>query len=111
MALASINEARGYYLDSGWRFTPKWEADLRYDHLDKLPNSPYDERMARTWTLGMQYFYSADVRIMLNYEMRRQWVPNPGVYKTASQHTQLTDAAIIAAATGNRVVLQSTIRF
>ncbi|HKB59195.1 MAG TPA: porin [Gallionellaceae bacterium] len=111
MALASSNEARGYYLDSGWRFTPKWEADLRYDHLDKLPNSPYDERMARTWTLGMQYFYSPDVRIMLNYEMRRQWVANPGAYGTARQRTQLTDAAIIAAATGNRVVLQSTIRF
>ncbi len=111
MALASSNEARGYYLDTGWRFRPKWEADLRYDRLDKLPNSPYDERMARTWTLGMQYFYSADVRIMLNYEMRKQWVPNPGVYQTAPQHTQLTDAAIIAAATGNRVVLQSTIRF
>jgi hypothetical protein len=111
MALASTNTAHGFYLDAGWRFKRKWEADLRYDKLDKLPNSAYDERMARTWTLGMQYFYSPDVRIMLNYEMRKNWVANPGAYTSVPQHTQLTDASIIAAATGNRLVLQSTSRF
>lgn len=111
MALNSSDTAKGHYLDAGWRFTQKWEADLRYDILDRLPNSPYDERMARTWTAGMQYFYSPAVKVTLNYEMRKIWVPNPNSWTTAPQHVQLTDAALIGAATGNRVTLQATFRF
>ena len=117
MALASSNEANGYYLDAGWTFAPKWEAEVRYDWLDKLPNSAYDERLYSTVTYGMQYFFSANLRFMVNYEVRKISVANPMSYLSvpaaiqANAHTQLTDAAIIAGSIGNRVIAQCTYTF
>lgn len=112
VALADSNKADGYYLESGWRFAPKWEADLRYDRLDRLTNSSYDERKFSTWTLGAQYFYSPKVRVAVNYEIRSLDVPantTPGLSGTATaQKTQLTDAQTIANSMGNRLSVQLT---
>lgn len=117
MALNSSDTAKGYYVDMGWQFMPKWEADLRYDNLDKLPNSAYDERLFSTMTYGMQYFFSTNLRFMVNYEVRKISVPNPLAYLSepaaiqANAHTQLTDAAIIAGSIGNRIIAQCTYTF
>ncbi len=117
MALNSSDTAKGYYVDMGWQFMPKWEADLRYDNLDKLPNSAYDERLFSTVTYGMQYFFSTNLRFMVNYEVRKISVPNPLAYLSepaaiqANAHTQLTDAAIIAGSIGNRIIAQCTYTF
>lgn len=112
MALADSNKASGYYLESGWRFLPKWEADLRYDYLDRLSNSSYDERKFTTWTLGAQYFYSPKVRVTVNYAIRKLDVPadtTPGLSGTAvAQKTQLDDANTIAKSMGNQLSVQLT---
>ena len=118
MALNSSNTAKGYYVDMGWQFMPKWEADLRYDNLDKLNNSAYDERLFSTVTYGAQYFYSKSLRFMVNYEVRKASVSNPTAYLLTpagalrnGQLTQLTDAAIIAGSIGNRVMVGCTYVF
>ncbi|HQT25716.1 MAG TPA: hypothetical protein PLK99_03860, partial [Burkholderiales bacterium] len=118
MALASSNTADGYYLDMGYRLLPKWEIDWRYDYLDKLKNSAYDERLFSTVTYGAQYFYSKNLRFLVNYEVRKASVANPTSYMATSspqlrqaQLTQLTDAGIIAGSIGNRVTIACTYTF
>ncbi len=117
MALASSNTADGYYLDVGYRFLDKWEADWRYDYLDKLKNSAYDERLFSTVTYGAQYFYSKNLRFMVNYEVRKASVANPTSYLSepaaivANAHTQLIDAGIIAGSIGNRITFGATYNF
>ena len=115
MAVEFSNEAKGYYLDAGWKFDPQWEADLRYDMLDKMSNSEFDERIATTWTIGGQYFYSPALRFIANFEFRRLTVPNPNATGTTGsalqQQTQLQDASIIANSIGNRLSLQLTYQF
>jgi hypothetical protein len=113
VALDNSNKADGYYLEGGWRFARKWEADLRYDYLDRLSNSSYDERKFTTWTLGTQYFYSPTLRFTLNYEIRKLESPaitTPGATgtSTAQTRTQLTDANIIGDSMGNRISLMAT---
>jgi hypothetical protein len=117
MALASSNTADGYYVDMGYKFTSKWEADIRYVYLDKLKNSAYDERLFSTVTYGAQYFYSKNLRFLVNYEVRKISVPNPTAYLSepaaiqANAHTQLTDAGIIAGSVGNRIDIACTYVF
>lgn len=116
IALADSNKASGYYLETGWRFLPKWEADLRYDYLDRLSNSAYDERKFSTWTLGAQYFYSPAVRVQVNYAIRKLDVPadtTPGSTgtSTAATKTQLDNAQAIANAMGNVLSVQLTWSF
>lgn len=115
MAVESGNESKGYYLDMGWKFDPQWEADLRYDMLDKMSNSAFDERISTTWTVGGQYFYSPALRFIVNYEIRKLIVANPNATGTtgtaAQQQTQLKDAGIIADTIGNRLSLQLTYQF
>lgn len=113
VALQDSNKADGYYLEGGWRFDRKWEADLRYDYLDRLSNSAYDERKFTTWTLGMQYFYSPTLRFAVNYDIRKLKSPavnTPGATgaSTAQTQTQLTDANIIGDSMGNRISVQAT---
>lgn len=115
MAVELTNESKGYYLDMGWKLDPQWEADLRYDMLDKMSNSAFDERISTTWTIGGQYFYSKALRFVVNYEVRKLAVANPyatGTSGTAlQQQTQLNDAGIIANSIGNRLSLQLTYQF
>jgi hypothetical protein len=105
IALESANRATGWYLDAGWRFLPKWEADLRYDTLDRLPNSAANERRFNTWTVGLQYFFNPKARVTFNYEFREQKVPNPGAITPAAQSS---NAQAIANALSDRASLQLT---
>ena len=111
MALDSSNKADGYYLETGWKFAPKWEVDLRYDELSKMTNSAYDERKASTWTLGGQYFYSPKVRFSMNYEIREIKVVHPDAQITNAQKVQGTAAQIIGDSVGNRLSAQMTYNF
>lgn len=115
MAVESTNESSGYYLDMGWKISPKWEADVRYDLFDKMSNSAFDERIAKTWTIGGQYFYSPALRFVVNYEFRTITTPDvttPGTTGTAlQQQMQLADARIIADSMGNRLSAQLTYQF
>lgn len=111
MALASSNKADGYYVDVGQKFCKRWEVDLRFDSVDKLYNSAYDQRRQATWTIGAQYFYSSALRFVVDYAIRSNLVVNPGAYSNANQHTQLTDAALIAQSIGNQLQLQLTYAF
>lgn len=115
VALADTNKADGYYVDLGWKITPKWEVDVRYDQLNRLTNSAFDEREFTTWTLGPQYFFTPKLRLAMNYEIRKLKVENPdakGQTGTAiAQQTQLKDAGIIASSMGNRISAQLTWSF
>ena len=115
MAVEASNKADGYYLDLGWRFSPKWEADLRYDELNKMTNSAFDERKSTTWTLGGQYFHSPNLRFAVNYEIRSVKVPHMDAHGTtgtpAQWATQLNDFKTILDTTGNRLSAQLTYVF
>lgn len=117
MMLASSNTADGYYVDVGYKFKPKWEADIRYDTLDKLKNSAYDERLVSTVVYGAQYFYSKNLRFLVNYEVRKASVPNPLAYLQSPgalqgpQRIQLQDASTIAGSIGNRIDIACTYSF
>ncbi|MFN3397298.1 MAG: porin [Sulfurimicrobium sp.] len=108
VALDSRNKADGYYLDAGWKFSPQWEVDLRYDELSKMTNSAYDERRTSTWTVGAQYFYSPKLRFALNYEIRDIKVVHPEAQLTNGQKIQGTAAAAIGASAGDRISAQLT---
>jgi hypothetical protein len=112
VAVESSNKASGYYLDMGWRFNQKWEADLRYDEFSKLTNSAFDERKTTTWTLGAQYFFSPALRFQVNYEIRNAKVVDPnaaGLSGTATQqHTQLSNNTTTLNTMGNRLSAQLT---
>ena len=73
------SKARGWYLDSGYAFTPQWEFDLRYDALDRGTAIAVTERDSRTTTVGVQYFFSKKIRLTLNHEFRSAKAPHlPG---------------------------------
>lgn len=112
VAVESTNKASGYYLDMGWRFNPKWEADVRYDEYNLLTNSAFDERKLTAWTLGAQYILSPALRFQVNYEIRDRKVVNPnaaGLSGTATQQqTQLNNNVTILNTTGNRLSAQLT---
>ena len=115
MALESSNKANGHYLDVGWKVSPQWEADVRYDRLNRLTNSAFDERIFTTWTLGAQYFYRPQLRMTANYEMRSLKVAYPGTTGSSgtpqAQQVQLTNARIIGDSMGNRFSVQLTCIF
>ncbi len=105
----SFNMADGYYLDAGWKFLEKFEADLRYDTYDRMKNSLTDERRYTTTTVGGQYFYSGAMRFNINYEFRKLQVVNPGSFpKTGTGPALLSNALLVANSMGNRLSAQMT---
>lgn len=70
------DEADGWYIDAGWKPTPKWEIDLRYDHLNRGTETNAGEREFSTWTIGAQYFFNKKSRVLANYEIRDAEAPN-----------------------------------
>ena len=108
VALSDSNKADGWYLSGGYRFLKDWEFDLRYDTLDRLSNSPADERVFKTWTVGTQYAINKDTRLTLNYEFRKQEVPNP---LAITNPVVRANAQTIADNLGDRISLQLTYLF
>jgi hypothetical protein len=108
VALSDSNKADGWYLSGGYQFLKDWEFDLRYDTLDRLSNSPANERVFKTWTVGTQYFINKDTRVTLNYEFRKQEVSNP---QAITNPVQRANAQTIADNLGDRISLQLTYLF
>ena len=80
-AVASFNvlpndEARGWYIDFGYRVKPKWWLDVRFDRLNSGTDTDAGEREFETITIGMQYYFSNKMRIMFNYEFREAEAPS-----------------------------------
>ncbi len=93
------DKARGWYLDMGYTFMPRWEIDLRYDALNRGTSTAPTERDYRTTTVGMQYFISKNFRLTLDQEFRQAEAP----------HLPASDPAnVILDGTDNRTALQLT---
>ena len=115
MALEADNKADGFYGDIGYKITPKLELDVRYDELNRLTNSGFDERKLTTWTIGCQYFFDPKLKLTLDYEIRKIGVSNPNAQgfsgTTVAQQLQLKNGGIIADTIGNRFTAQFTYIF
>jgi hypothetical protein len=106
---AGVNEkASGWYAEGGWRFLPQWEADLRYDYLDFMTQTPANEREFATTTLGFQYFIDPATRAIFNYEWRHMKVTNPAALAAGAARN---NALNIADNLGDRISLQLTWSF
>jgi len=69
--LSTTGESDGYYVDYGFKITPKVELDIRYDIYNRVTNlAAAAERKYETTTLGMQYFFNKKTRFMFNHELR-----------------------------------------
>ncbi len=106
---AGVNEAAsGWYVEGGWRFRPEWEADLRYDYLDFMKRSLTNEREFSTVTLGLQYFFSPAVHLIVNHEWRKMSVSNSNDIAAGPARD---NALLIANDLGNRMSVQLTWSF
>lgn len=106
---AGVNEkADGWYIEGGWRFSPQWEADLRYDYLDFMKQTLANEREFATTTVGVQYFISPSMRAILNHEWRSMRVSNPA---TIAAGAARSNALAIANDLANRTSVQLTWSF
>lgn len=80
--LSPTGEADGWYLDLGYKITPKFELDLRYDIYNRVTNlAATDKRVYETTTVGMQYWFNRKTKVLLNYEFRT--LDAPGYAPTA----------------------------
>jgi hypothetical protein len=71
----SNNKANGYDIEAGLFFTKRIEADIRYDYYDRLPNNPAQQRIFKTWALGLQYHITPLTKIMAGYYFRSLTAP------------------------------------
>ena len=103
-----VNEkAHGWYVEGGWRFLPKLEADVRYEDYDRMTANAALEREFKTTTFGLQYFINKSTHVTFNYEWRDMKVPNPSALSGAN----LTNALDIANNLGDRISTQLTWMF
>lgn len=101
-----VNEkASGGYIEGGWRFLPQWEANLRYDYLDFMKQTPANEREFATTTAGLQYFINPAARVTFNYEWRSMIVSNPAAIAAGAARN---NALLIAGNLGDRASVQLT---
>jgi hypothetical protein len=106
---AGVNEAAsGWYVEGGWRFRPEWEADIRYDYLDFMKRTATNEREFSTLTLGLQYFFSPAVHLIVNHEWRKMSVSNPSDIPAGPARD---NAQLIADNLGDRMSVQLTWSF
>ena len=65
-------KGNGWYLEGGWRIRQtSWELDARYDLLTLLEDDT-DELEFKSYTLGVQYFFTPKVRFTVN-ATERDW--------------------------------------
>jgi phosphate-selective porin len=70
------NEAKGWYLDAGYKVLPNLELDVRYDELERGTEGAANiQRDFERWTIGAQYFFNKKSRFTLNYEFRDTEAP------------------------------------
>ncbi|MFA5170691.1 MAG: hypothetical protein WC426_03915 [Sulfuriferula sp.] len=107
VALQDYNTAEGWYLEGGYKFLPKWRANLKYDAYNRLTNSQQaaNERDFKTWTIGGEYLMSKSTHFTMTYEIRSATVAHPEAITNA---TNRNNALLIADNLGNRISLQMT---
>ena len=70
-------KSSGYYVDFGYKITPKVELDIRHDVYNRVTNlAASAQRDYTTTTLGLQYKFNKKTKMILNYEMREFNSPN-----------------------------------
>ncbi|MEY2342486.1 porin [Acidithiobacillus sp. IBUN Pt1247-S3] len=71
------NKAWGYMAEAGLFLTKNIEVNLRYDYYNRLPNNPVQNRIFKTYALGVQYHFTPLTKIMAGYYFRTLGVPHP----------------------------------
>lgn len=69
-------DAFGWYAELGYQVLPAWWLDVRYDRLDRGTKISSNERRFTILTLGTHYYFTPDLRLMFNYEIRDNEAPN-----------------------------------
>ncbi len=102
------NGGRGFYVEGAVFATHHIQLEARYDQYDRLFNDPQNERMFRTGTLGVQYFFNPHARVTLNYAINSLDVQNPGAIPAGAKRD---NALAVANSFDNRLDLQVTLIF
>ncbi|HEY9050836.1 MAG TPA: porin [Gammaproteobacteria bacterium] len=90
-------ESDGWYIDFGYKITPKIELDYRYDVYNRVTNlAAAAERKYDTSTFGMQYFFNKKTRLIVNYEVRSLEAPGQASTAAANQIGDSMDDRISA---------------
>lgn len=95
------NKANGYMVEGGLFLTKHIEANLRYDYYNRLPNNPTQQRIFKTWAIGLQYYFNPMTKIMSGYYFRTLGVP----------HQPNAVANSISDAVDNEFAMQAMISF
>lgn len=95
-------EAKGGYVDIGYRIVSPLQFNVRYDLYRRGIQSVNNYRLFETWTLGTEYFWNRNLRLLLNHEIRSAKAPH--LSKNSSANILLKDM-------GNRWLVQLTALF
>ncbi len=71
------NKAWGYMMEGGLFLTKNIEVNLRYDYYNRLPNNPAQNRIFKTYAVGLQYHFTPLTKLMAGYYFRTLDVPHP----------------------------------
>lgn len=106
---AGVNEqASGWYVEGGRRFSPQWDINLRYDYLDFMKVAAANERELSTITLALQRHLGPARRVTFNYERRTMRVSNPLAIPAGAMRD---NALAIVGNLANRASMQLTWSF
>ena len=94
------NKAWGYMVEGGLFLTKNIEVNLRYDYYNRLPNNPAQNRIFKTYALGLQYHFTPLTKVMAGYYFRTLDVPHPNATSES-----------VASAVDNVFALQAMIAF
>ncbi len=107
------NKARGLTLDYGYYLDKNWQFDIRYslnNLLYETANTAYwtaaDERRLEYVTFGVNYHFTPETRLTVDYEIRDVTAPNPAATAAATNNQNVVTGSV-----GNRVGLRLTHRF
>jgi len=104
---ARDNEATGWYVDLGAFVTRNWLLGIRYDTLLQEPVDDAYTRELNTTTFAAQYYFTKQVRIAFNYEVRDY---DFGKQQLLSAQ-EASNITLIENSVGNRVAAQLTVKF
>lgn len=99
-AVLQGGHARGFVVQASYRVFPQWEANARYDQLDRAWDVAAARRILRTTALGAQFIVHPRLRVLANYEFR-------GIDAKDAKG----DAKLIAEALADRAALQAVVVF
>lgn len=101
------NEATGWYVDLGAFVTRNWLLGIRYDRLLQEPVDDAYTRELATTTFAAQYYFTKQVRIAFNYEVRDY---DYGKQQLLSAQ-DASNITLIENSVDNRIAAQLTVKF